>query len=36
METEMWRLWAGCGEIVAFFEIRHQLPQDTWVVQEVQ
>jgi hypothetical protein len=36
METEMWRLWAGCGEIVTFFEIRHQLPQDTWVVQEVQ
>ncbi len=36
METEMWRLWASCGDTVAFFEIRHQLPQDTWVVQEVQ
>jgi hypothetical protein len=36
LETEMWRLWASCGETVAFFEIRHQLPQDTWMVQEVQ
>ena len=36
METEMWRLWASCSDTVAFFEIRHQLPQDTWVVQEVQ
>ncbi|MFM2020278.1 MAG: hypothetical protein RL718_859 [Actinomycetota bacterium] len=35
METEMWRLWASAGAASAFFEIRHQLPQDIWVVQEV-
>jgi hypothetical protein len=35
METEMWRLWAGCGADSSFFELSHQLPQDIWVVQEV-
>lgn len=35
LETEMWRLWASCGDTRVFFELSHSLPQDIWVVAEV-
>ncbi len=35
LEVEMWRLWAADGENRMFFELRHQIPEDTWEITEV-
>ena len=34
VETEMWRLWAASTTGRYFFQLRHQLPEDSWEIEE--
>jgi len=34
VETEMWRLWAANATGRYFFQLRHQLPEDSWEIEE--
>ena len=35
MEVEMWRLWAASETSRIFFELRHELPQDSWIINQI-